>query len=130
MSIKNLLLLIFNTLLVCATYAQDIYVTVDGKDSNSGTKENPVATLEAARDLIRQYKAVKILPKGGITVWIGKGQYGQQKSFVLNENDSGEPNAPIVWRALPDEKVSVSGGQSVPSDKFKKVTDKAFLQVA
>jgi hypothetical protein len=128
MTTRNLLFVIISTLLISTTYAQDIYVNVDGDDSNAGTEENPVASLEAARDLIRQYKAVKILPKGGITVWIGKGQYDQQKSFVLNENDSGEPDAPIVWRALPDEKVSITGGQSIPSEKFKKVTDKAIIR--
>ena len=60
--------------------AQDIYVSTDGNDSNPGTKEKPVSTLEAARDLIRQYKAINDLPKGGITVWIGKGQYDQAVS--------------------------------------------------
>ena len=128
MTIRNLFLVIINILLISTTHAQDIYVTVDGNDSDSGTKENPVATLEAARDLIRQYKAVKALPYGGITVWIGKGQYDQQKSFILNENDSGEPDAPIIWRALPDEKVSVTGGRSISSEKFKIVTDKTILK--
>jgi parallel beta-helix repeat protein len=128
MTIKNLLLVIISIILISPTYAHDIYVTADGNDSNSGTREHPVATLEAARDLIRQYKAVKVLPKGGITVWIGKGQYDQQNAFILNENDSGEPDAPIVWRAIPNEKVSVTGGQSIPSEKFKKVTNKAILK--
>lgn len=30
-------------------YARDIYVTADGNNNHSGTKENPVATLEAAQ---------------------------------------------------------------------------------
>ncbi len=108
--------------------AQDIYVSKGGNDINPGTKEKPVASLEAARDLIRQYKATNDLPKAGITVWIGKGQYDQKKPFILNENDSGEPNAPIVWRALPDEKVSVTGGKSIPSSAFQRVTKKAILK--
>ncbi len=124
----KLLILIFNVFLGTYTFAQDIYVTVDGNDSNTGKKEKPVATLEAARDLIRQYKAVNTMPMGGITVWIGKGQYDQQEPFILNENDSGEPDAPIVWRTLPEEQVSVTGGRRIPSEKFEKVADKAILK--
>jgi hypothetical protein len=115
------------TCLVASGYAQDIYVTAKGNDTNSGTKESPVATLEAARDLIRQYKAIKDLPKGGITVWIGQGQYDQNEPFILNENDSGEPDAPIVWRTLPDQDVRITGGKSIPWVKFKKVDNKAIL---
>jgi len=110
------------------SYTQDIYVSPSGNDNNSGTKEKPVATLEAARDLIRHYKSINDLPKGGITVWIASGQYDQKKPFVLNENDSGEPDAPIVWRSLPMEQVKVTGGKSIPYEKFKKVTNKAILK--
>lgn len=46
--------------------AQDVYVSKSGNDSNPGTKEKPVATLEAARDLVRQYKAIHDLPNGSI----------------------------------------------------------------
>lgn len=119
--------LLCTTWLVASGYAQDIYVTTQGNDTNSGTKERPVATLEAARDLIRQYKAIKALPKGGITVWIGKGQYDQNEPLILNENDSGEPDAPIVWRTVADEDVHITGGKSIPWGKFKKVDNKAIL---
>lgn len=108
--------------------AQDIYVSKDGNDSYNGTKEKPVSTLEAARNLLRHYKTTDDLPKGGITVWIGEGQYDQENSLVLNENDSGEPNAPIVWRALPNEQVRVTGGRSIPSSAFEKVSDRAIVQ--
>jgi len=109
--------------LVLAANAQDIYVSKNGNNSSPGTKEKPVSTLEAARDLIRHYKTTTGLPKGGITVWIGRGQYDQEKPLVLNENDAGEPNAPIVWRSLPEEKVKVTGGKPIPAAAFQKVTD-------
>ncbi len=108
--------------------AQDIYVTANGNNANSGTKENPVATLEAARNLIRQYKVTNDMPKGGITVWIGKGQYDQDKPFILNENDSGDPDSPIVWRALPEEQVRITGGKSIAPENFKKVTNRSVLK--
>lgn len=113
--------------MVTIAYPKDIYVSPSGNDHNSGTKAKPVATLEAARNLVRQYKAINDLPKEGITVWIGKGQYHQQKPFILNENDSGKPNASIVWRTMPGESVSITGGTSIPVDKFKRVTNSAIL---
>ncbi|PXX23027.1 right-handed parallel beta-helix repeat-containing protein [Arenibacter sp. ARW7G5Y1] len=109
-------------------FPQDVYVGPSGNDNNMGTKTKPVATLEAARNLVRQYKAINDLPKGGITVWIGKGQYDQTEPFILNENDSGSPDAPIVWRTLPNEPVSVTGGKSIPVEKFEKVTNSTILK--
>ncbi len=119
-------ILVFFFFIGIGVYAQNIYVALNGDDSNPGTKEKPVATLLAARDLVRQYKAINDLPKGGITVWIGQGQYDQKQALVLNENDSGEPGAPIVWRAIKDERVNITGGRSIPSDKFTRVTNKAI----
>ncbi|MEX2567602.1 MAG: right-handed parallel beta-helix repeat-containing protein [Cyclobacteriaceae bacterium] len=121
-------ILFFTLFLVLSVDAQDIYVSKNGNDSNPGTKEKPVASLEAARNLIRYQKSTNSLPKGGITVWIGKGKYDQEWPLVLNENDAGEPQAPIVWRALPDEKVRVTGGASIPSSAFQKVTNRAILK--
>ena len=124
---KILVFILFFTLVLrLSTYCQDFYVNPAGDDSNPGTKEKPVATLEAARDIIRQYKAVNDLPKSEITVWISKGQYDQKHPFVLNENDSGQPGAPVVWRTMKDEKVSITGGQSIPSEKFTPLTNKAI----
>ena len=112
---------------IANVYSQDIYVSPSGNDHNIGAKTKPVASLEAARNLVRQFKAINDLPKGGITVWIGKGQYDQTEPFILNENDSGRPNAPIVWRSLPNEAVSVTGGRTIPAKKFERVTDKSIL---
>lgn len=111
---------------LCAS-AQNIYVATNGDDQNSGTKDKPVATLEAARDLVRQYKAINDLPKGGITVWIGEGRYDQKKPLVLNGNDSGEPDVPITWRTLPDNYVSITGGRSIDFELFSKVENQLIL---
>jgi parallel beta-helix repeat protein len=67
------------------------------------------------------------LPKGGITVWIAQGQYNQKEPFILNENDSGESDAPIIWRTLPGEEVSVAGGRSIPFELFTRVNNKSIL---
>ena len=119
--------LIFLLVVPLCAYAQNIYVATNGDDQNSGTKEKPVATLEAARDLVRQYKAINDVPKGGITVWIGEGRYDQKKPLVLNGNDSGEPDVPITWRTLPDNYVSITGGRSIDFELFSKVENQLIL---
>jgi len=118
----------FTICLALVVEAQDIYVSKSGDNRNPGTSESPVATLDAARDLIRQYKAVNDLPKGGVTVWIGQGQYDQPSALILTENDSGEPDAPIIWRSIPGEDVRVTGGKTIPSEAFKTVTNKGILK--
>ncbi|MFA6719485.1 MAG: hypothetical protein WCS15_10430, partial [Prevotella sp.] len=67
----------------------DIYVSPQGSDVNQGTKEKPVATFEAARDLIRRYKSIQAYPAEGFTVWVAGGEYEQKEPLVLNELDSG-----------------------------------------
>lgn len=117
-------------MLYCGTgaLAQDVFVTPDGNDSNPGTKEKPVASLEAARDLVRQFKAVNTWPKNGVTIWVGQGQYDQTCSLVLNENDSGEPGAPVIWRAMKGAEVCITGGRSIASDRFERVTSRLVLK--
>lgn len=108
--------------------SKEIYVAANGDNANPGTKDEPVATLEAARDLIRQYKSTHKNTNKGFTVWIGKGTYKQREPFVLNENDSGQPGAHVVWRAMPNEEVNIIGGQIIPSEKFTSVRNKAVLK--
>ena len=107
--------------------AQDVYVSPRGQDANPGSSARPVATLEAARDLVRRQKVVKGLPKGGLTVWIAGGQYDRQRPFILNESDAGSPEAPVVWRALPGSHVSITGGRGIPPARFAKVRDEHIL---
>ncbi len=129
MSIKYRFILLL--LLLCLSkmsFSQDIYVSPKGNDLNTGSEAQPVATLVAAQNIVRRYKTLHDLPKGGITVWISEGTYDQKQAFVLNENDAGEPERPIVWRAIKGHKVSITGGMTVPSDKFRPVTEGGILK--
>lgn len=105
----------------------DFYVSPSGNDQNQGTKEAPVATFIAARDLVRKYKSIhESLPSEGITVWVGEGEYFLNEPFILDENDSGSPENPIVWRAQERGKVNITGGRSISSETFKDIEDKAI----
>ena len=103
----------------------NFYAATNGSDKNPGTKGKPFVTLERARDAIRGLKQAKSLPPGGVTVWIHGGVYRIDKTFALTSEDSGNPYAPITYRACEGEQVRLVGGVQVKA--FKPVTDPAAL---
>jgi len=117
----------FYIIFTSATFAGKVnfYVAPTGNDQNPGTREQPVSTFSAARDLVRKYKSIHEFPADGITVWVSGGTYYQQEPFILNENDSGIPGVPVVWRAVDGEKVSITGGISIDAGAFHKINDKS-----
>ena len=104
--------------------AADVYVAPDGDDGNPGTKTKPFATLERARDAVREMKKDGP-PKGGVTVHMRGGTYRRRAVFDLTAADSGPAEAPAVYRAEPGEAVVLSGGVRVTA--FRPVTDRALL---
>lgn len=108
--------------------AQDIYIDKKGDDKNPGTKDQPLASLQAARERIRKFKSLHDLPKGGITVWINEGSYDLKESLILDEKDSGIPGSPIVWTALKDARVGITGGVTLPGNKFQRMKTGSILK--
>lgn len=84
-----------------------------------------MATLEAARDAVRRLKQSGPLPPGGVTIWLHGGDYLRTNALELTAADSGTPEAPIVWRALPGEVPRLLGGRRLTH--FTPVTDPAVL---
>jgi hypothetical protein len=112
---------------ILETQAQSIHVSPKGSDKNRGTKEKPVASLTAAKALVRNHKKTKGIPKGGLNVIIHEGIYDLQQTFQLSEEDAGKKDAPITWSAAAGEKVNITGGKTIQPGKFSKVTDKAII---
>lgn len=104
-----------------------IYVAQNGNDENVGTVDKPFATLEKARDTIREKKKNGTLGEKGAVVYVREGIYSRNTSFVLDEQDSGSMESPIVYRAFPGELVSFIGGASVPANMFDSVKDAEIL---
>lgn len=101
----------------------EFFVAPNGDDRNPGSIGRPFATLERARDAIRDLKKSD-LPSGGIAVLIRGGSYFLDKAFELNDLDSGSPKAPIVYRPYRNEEVHLSGGK--PLSGFSPVSDPAI----
>ena len=90
------------------------FVSPDGSDGADGTREHPFATLARARAAVRAVKARGPLPAGGVTVWLRGGTYRVASTLTLGTEDSGEPGAPVAWRAWQDERPVLDGGWRVP----------------
>ncbi len=103
------------------TASTALYVAVDGNNSNAGTVDSPLATIEGARDKIREIKKTTGLPTGGITVYVKNGTYRVKEQINFTEEDSGTKESPIVYKAWGDGKTSLLGGVEIPGKEFKKI---------
>lgn len=99
------------------------YVAKDGNDlwtgklpiPNSECSDGPFATLEKARDAIRQMKENGEL-QSPVTVMVRGGTYYINKTFTLEARDSGTRECPITYRTFPGEKVVLSGGKKINAE--------------
>jgi len=97
-----------------------IYVSTVGNDTWSGRlgepnvdgTDGPLASVQRARDIIRETKA-----SGGlttpVTVVLRGGVYPQTEPIVFTAADSGTKECPITYQAYPDEQPILSGGHVI-----------------
>lgn len=100
-------------------------VSPGGKDTNPGTTAKPFATLERARDQVRQMKTAGGLPSGGVTVELRGGVYELTQPFELGPEDSGTEKSPVVYRSRKGETARIVGGRVVTG--WERVEDAAVL---
>lgn len=95
-----------------AVAAVELYVSPVGDDGNPGTLEQPLATLEAARDVVREMRAAET-PTGPVTVLLRDGVYSLSQTLLLEARDSGSEQAPVTFRAYPSERPVLSGAAEI-----------------
>ena len=96
----------------------DFYLSIQGSDGwsgklatpNSQGTDGPFATLERARDAVRELKKVK---SSDIIVLIREGTYKLKKTVVFGLEDSGRGNATITYAAYPGETPTFSSGREI-----------------
>ena len=101
---------------------RSIFVSPNGKDSNAGTQNQPLATLKAARDAVRKTLSDG---KGGVEIILAPGEYPVTQTLELDTQDSGTQSAPVVYRAQKANTVTFYGGTRLTG--FAPVTDAAIL---
>lgn len=75
------------------------YVAPTGDDTADGSRQKPFRSIEKARDAIRQLKKSSGggLPRGGVKIVIGAGEYACEHTLHLTSEDSGSAEAPVVY---------------------------------
>jgi hypothetical protein len=103
---------------LAAAGAVELYVGPNGNDAWSGRlakpkpdrSDGPFATLHRARDEARRWKATD-----AVTVLVRSETYFLSQPLVLEPEDSGTRERPVVWAAYPGEHPVVSGGRRITS---------------
>ena len=104
--------------------AVTFHVAPDGSDQWSGRlqkpngdrTDGPLASLQAARDAVRRFKAAEP-PNEPVEVVVADGQYRLVQPLVFTPDDSGTEAAPMVYRAAPGAKPVFSGGRPITGFK-------------
>lgn len=96
--------------------AVELYVSLNGNDAWSGRRaepnaersDGPFATLHRAREAVRRFKATD-----AVTVLVRGGTHFLPQPLVLEPEDSGTRERPVVWAAYAGERPIVSGGRRI-----------------
>jgi parallel beta-helix repeat protein len=107
--------LVLNLLSHFPAFAGEWFVSPGGNDAWSGRlptpnaerSDGPVASLERARDVVRNARAAG--EQGVCVVSVRGGIYEMKEALKLEAQDSGTPEAPVRWRAYPGETPVLSG---------------------
>ena len=89
--------------------AMALYVAKNGNDANPGSIDKPFATIQRARDAIRQLRH-GTLSRPAVTVFVREGKYYFGETLTFNGADGGDTGTPVIYRAYPGETVILSGG--------------------
>ncbi|WZH47151.1 LOW QUALITY PROTEIN: pectin lyase fold/virulence factor [Fusarium acuminatum] len=103
----NLLLLAFYLSTVHLSGAANVYVDINGIDSNSGSADKPVKSIKKAQELVRE-----LIPSAedDITVHIGPGTWVVDAPIVFTTEDSGINGITVTWSG---SETIISGGLNI-----------------
>jgi parallel beta-helix repeat protein len=87
------------------TNAKDVYVSKAGDDSNPGTRQQPLASVERAVEAMRG--------AGPGTIWIDSGEYYLAKGITFGSGHGGTAEQPLVLRATEPGQTRLSGARPV-----------------
>ena len=102
-----------------ASVYAELYVSPDGDDSNAGTKEKPLQTLNGARDAVRKLRDGMT---GDIIVNFRGGVYRMTEAVAFDTRDSAAEGCRIIYQAYESETPVFSGAKQVTG--WKKYNDK------
>jgi len=98
------------------------YISTKGADSNPGTEIKPFATLQRARDAVREM--IKAGQNQDILVLIRAGKYYVPNGVIFGPDDSGTEKNKITYAAYPGEVPVIVGGRQIRG--WKKYKDNIY----
>jgi len=98
-------------LMVSCSNGVQLYVSPSGNDTNIGTRDKPLQTLEGARKAVLEQRTT--YPGKKVTVYFKEGIYPLAQCVRLTTDDSGSEQAPIVYRAMKSETPVFTGSKAL-----------------
>ncbi|MCB0669947.1 MAG: right-handed parallel beta-helix repeat-containing protein [Saprospiraceae bacterium] len=102
------ILAILGMSLISCSQPHVFFLSPNGNDEHSGTREMPFATFEKAQSKVREITAKEGITD--ITVNLLPGTYYLQKPVVFTHNDSGASLNKVIYQATSPDSVIISGG--------------------
>jgi hypothetical protein len=110
--------LLFPFNIIFATHI--LYVSTQGNDNNSGSREQPLASLSGARDQIRKLRARNVIaPNDTFFIYVLPGDYFMTEPLSLDSRDKGTEQSPVVFTSDPVDRPVFYGG--IRLNKFEVV---------
>jgi hypothetical protein len=108
---------------------QEIFISPGGQDSNSGNLENPLRTVQAARDKASAFLADNPSSEGSIVIYLREGVYELESTIVFDPEHSGRSESPIVFTNYANETAVISGGKEI-TGTWQPVDGKPYYAIA
>jgi len=105
--------------------AETVHVSPGGDDRGPGTATEPFASLERARDALRDARKGGPL-KDGAKIIVQGGRYRLPAQAVFDERDSGLPDAPVEIEAAPGALAVFTSAMEIPPSLFRPLEDEAM----
>lgn len=101
-------------LVAFSSNASELWVSVNGNDTNIGTKESPLGSLNMALRKTREMRRLKSpLVKNGMRIVLMDGTFYLDEPIFIRPEDSGTEESPTTIIAAANSKPILSGGVQV-----------------
>ncbi|HEX8017908.1 MAG TPA: hypothetical protein VF465_21970 [Flavobacterium sp.] len=117
-TLTKVLITFLITICTFSLNAAEIWVSPQGKDTNSGTKASPLATVQMAVRKARELRRLKDASiKDGIRIIVMNGTYSLNEPLFIRPEDSGTADSPTTIEADVNAKPILSGGIEIKNWK-------------
>jgi len=108
---RILFFLLTGVLFSCQDKTVTIYVSPEGNDNQSGSKNQPVQSLSKARELAEEHAGNSV-----VNISLKDGTYYLEETLIFKPEDSGTEKFPMTWQAANEGKAVISGGMLLDLD--------------